>query len=143
MFANGGGGCTETPGVANTGGGGGGGYGAAATGSAGGSGIVIIKYGPPSAGYVTMDLDDANNFSLAITTDTTLNMPSHPTPGQSGIITITQGSTPHTLAYDTFWNFIGGVVPDLTATAGAVDLLTYYVESATRATCSLLKNSTR
>ena len=71
----------------------------------------------------------------------TLGMPLNPVQGQSGAITITQGpTTPGTLAYNTFWKFPGGVVPSLTATADAVDVFTYYIESATRATCALLKD---
>jgi hypothetical protein len=60
--------------------------------------------------------------------------------GQSGIITITQGATPYTLAYNTFYKFAGGTVPTLTATVGAVDTFAYYVESASRATCQLIKD---
>jgi len=44
------------------------------------------------------------------------------------------------LAYNTFYKFAGGTVPTLTATASAVDTFAYYVESATRATCQLIKD---
>ena len=94
---------------------------------------------PPS---VEIDLDTANNFAMAMTQDTALAAPTHPVQGQSGVIVITQhASAPKTLAYDAFWKFPGGTVPDLTATNSAVDVFTYYVESATRATCALLKDS--
>jgi hypothetical protein len=42
------------------------------------------------------------------------------------------------LAYNTFWKFAGGTLPDLTATAGAVDVFAYNVESTTRATAQLI-----
>ena len=76
-----------------------------------------------------------------MTENSTLSEPSNPVQGQSGCIVITQdAATPRTLAFDTFWKFPGGTVPTLTATAGAVDVFTYYIESATRATCALLKD---
>ena len=90
---------------------------------------------------IAIDLDAANNFQITMTEDSTLAAPSHPVAGQSGAIVITQqaGSpfTPFALAFDAFWKFPGGTVPVLTATAGAVDTFVYYVESPTRATCSL------
>lgn len=93
-----------------------------------------------SAGSIAINLAANNNFSHTTTENTTLAAPSNPVAGQSGVITITQGATPYTLAYATFWKFPGGTVPTLTATAGAVDVFAYYIESATRATCSLIKD---
>ena len=93
------------------------------------------------AATISIDLATNNNFSyLTVTGNTTLGLPSNPVAGQSGVITITQGATARTMAYNTFWKFAGGTVPTLTATAGAVDVLVYSVESATRATCQLIKD---
>ncbi len=89
---------------------------------------------------IAVDLAVNNNFSHTTTENTTLASPSNPVAGQSGVITITQGATPRTLAYNSFWKFAGGVVPTLTATGGAVDVLTYYVESGSRATAQLVKD---
>ena len=76
---------------------------------------------------------------MTMTENSTLSAPSNPVQGQSGCIVITQDpTTPRTLAYNAFWKFPGGTVPTLTASAGAVDVFTYYIESGTRATCSLL-----
>ena len=72
--------------------------------------------------------------------NSTLAAPSNPVAGQSGVIVITQGATAYTLAYNTFYKFAGGTVPTLTATVGAVDTFAYYVESASRATCQLIKD---
>ena len=87
---------------------------------------------------IAVDLATNNNFSHTTTENTTLSLPSNPVAGQSGVITITQGATPRTLAYNTFWKFAGGTVPTLTATGGAVDVLAFSVESATRATAQLI-----
>ena len=89
---------------------------------------------------MAINLATNNNFSHTTTENTTLSAPSNPVAGQSGVITITQGGTARTLAYNTFWKFAGGTVPTLTATAGAVDVFAYNVESATRCTAQLIKD---
>jgi hypothetical protein len=89
---------------------------------------------------IAIDLATNCNFSYTTTQNSTLAAPSNPVAGQSGVIIITQGATPYTLAYNTFYKFAGGTVPTLTATASAVDTFAYYVESATRATCQLIKD---
>jgi len=93
-----------------------------------------------SAAAIAINLATNNNFSHTTSENTTLSAPSSPVAGQSGVITITQGATARTLAYNTFWKFPGGTVPSLTATVGAVDVFVYNVESATRATCQLIKD---
>jgi len=94
-----------------------------------------------TSGATAIDLDEGNNFTYTMTENSTLAAPSNPIQGQSGVIVVTQhASAPKTLAYNAFWKFPGGVVPSLTATADAVDVFTYYIESDTRATCALLKD---
>jgi hypothetical protein len=93
-----------------------------------------------TAASIAINLATNNNFSHTTTENTTLAAPSNPVAGQSGVIVITQGATARTLAYNTFYKFAGGTVPALTATASAVDSFAYYVESATRATCQLIKD---
>lgn len=89
---------------------------------------------------VAINLATNNNFSYATVEDSTLAAPSNPVAGQSGAIVITQGATARTLAYNSFYKFAGGTIPTLTATVGAVDTFIYYVESASRATCQLIKD---
>ena len=89
---------------------------------------------------IAINLATNCNFSYATVENSTLAAPSNPVAGQSGIIIITQGATARTLAYNTFYKFAGGTVPTLTATIGAVDAFAYYVESASRATCQLIKD---
>ena len=93
-----------------------------------------------SAASIAINLATNNNFSHTTTENTTLAAPSNAVAGQSGVITITQGATPRTLAYSTFYKFAGGIVPTLTATASAVDVFVYNVESSSRATCQLVKD---
>jgi hypothetical protein len=94
-----------------------------------------------TTGATVIDLDTGNNFTMTMTENSTLSAPSNPVQGQSGCIVITQhASAAKTLAYNAFWKFPGGTVPVLTTAVGAVDVFTYYVESATRATCALLKD---
>jgi len=93
-----------------------------------------------SANTIAINLATNNNFSHTTGENTMLSAPSNPVAGQSGVITITQGATARTLAYNTFWKFAGGIVPTLTATVGAIDTFVYNVESATRATCQLIKD---
>ena len=93
-----------------------------------------------SAAAIAVNLATNNNFSYTTVENSTLSLPSNPVAGQSGVITITQGATVRTLAYNTFWKFAGGTVPTLTATAAAVDMFVYQIESATRATCQLIKD---
>jgi hypothetical protein len=93
-----------------------------------------------SAASIAIDLSLANNFTYTTSENTTLAAPTNAVAGQSGVIVITQGATARTLAYNTFWKFAGGTVPTLTATIGAVDVFAYYVDSASRATCNLVKD---
>jgi hypothetical protein len=93
-----------------------------------------------SGASIAINLATNNNFSHTTTENTTLAAPSSPVAGQSGVITITQGATPRTMAFNTFYKFAGGTVPTLTATASAVDVFVYNVESSTRATCQLIKD---
>ena len=89
---------------------------------------------------IAVNLATTNNFSHTLTENTTLAAPSNPVAGQSGVITFTQhASSPKTLAYNAFWKFPSGVVPTLTATNSAVDVLTYYVNATGYATCNLIK----
>ena len=90
---------------------------------------------------ITPNFSAANYFSLTIGGVRTLANPTNQTAGQSGTIVITQdGTGGRTLAYGSNYKFPGGTVPTLTTTAGAVDTLVYYVESASRITCRLIND---
>ena len=88
---------------------------------------------------VTPDFSLSNNFTLTLAGNRTLANPTNLVAGQSGVIVITQDATgSRTLAFGSAWKFENGAAPSLTTTAGAVDTLAYYVESATRITAKLL-----
>lgn len=91
------------------------------------------------AATITPDFAVANNFSVTLGGNRTLANPSNQTAGQSGIIVITQdGTGSRTLAFGSNWKFASGTAPSLTTTAAAVDVLAYYVESASRITARLI-----
>jgi hypothetical protein len=59
--------------------------------------------------------------------------------GQSGIIKLSQdGTGGRTLSFGSYWDFPAGVVPSLTTTASAVDILAYYVDTSTNITARLV-----
>ena len=91
-----------------------------------------------SSASIAVNLNLANNFTHTTTENTTLANPSNMTAGQYGVIVITQGATPRTMAFGSNWKFSGGTAPTLTPTASAVDVLAYYVESASRITARLI-----
>lgn len=88
---------------------------------------------------ITPDFSLGNNYSVTLGGNRTLANPTNITAGQSGVIVITQdGTGSRTLAYGSYFKFAGGTAPTLTTTAAAVDVLAYYVESATRVTAKLI-----
>jgi len=90
---------------------------------------------------ITPNFNNANNFSVTLGGNRTLANPTNLTAGQSGVIVITQdGSGSKTLAYGSNWKFPGGTAPTLTTTANAVDVLVYYVESASRISARLISD---
>ena len=93
------------------------------------------------AATIAVDLSLGNNFSVTLGGNRTLGAPTNTTAGQSGVIVVTQdGTGSRTLAYNSIYKFAGGTAPTLTTTASAVDVLAYYVESATRITVTSLLN---
>ena len=88
---------------------------------------------------IATDLSLGNNFSVTLGGNRTLANPTNIVAGQSGIIVLTQdGTGSRTLAYGSYFKFPAGTAPTLTTTAGAVDVLAYYVESSTRITARLV-----
>jgi hypothetical protein len=90
---------------------------------------------------ITPDFANGNNFSVTLGGNRTLANPSNLTAGQSGVIVVTQdGTGSRTLAFGSYWKFAGGTAPTLTTTASSVDVIAYYVESATRITAQAILN---
>jgi len=88
---------------------------------------------------ITPDFSLGNNYSVTLGGNRTLANPTNLTAGQSGVIVVSQdGTGSRTLAFGGYWKFPGGTAPTLTTTASAVDVLAYYVESASRITARLV-----
>ena len=88
---------------------------------------------------ITPDFSAGNNFSVTLGGNRTLANPTNLTAGQGGAITVTQdGTGGRTLAFGSNWKFPGGTAPTLTTTAAAVDVIAYYVESASRITARVV-----
>jgi hypothetical protein len=92
-----------------------------------------------SASTITPNFNNSNNFSISLSTNTTIANPSNLTAGQSGAIAITYNGA-YTVAFGSYWKFAGGTAPTATSTSGKVDVLVYYVESSTRISAQLLLN---
>ena len=92
-----------------------------------------------SSGTITLNMATANNVSMTLTGSATLANPTNLTAGQSGVIVVTQdGTGGKTLAFGNNWKFPGGTAPTLTTAANAVDVIAYYVESASRITARVV-----
>ena len=84
------------------------------------------------AASITTNLALGNNYSVTLAGNRTLANPSNITAGQSGSIFITQdGTGSRTLAYGSYFKFVGGTAPVLSTTASAIDRLDYVVKSST------------
>lgn len=91
---------------------------------------VVTEIFSDGGGTLSMNMADSNDFKHLTTEDTLLDNPVNVVAGQSGVITVTQGSTPRVLTFGSYWKSIGGVAGTLTNTAGAVDIITYVVVSS-------------
>ena len=77
------------------------------------------------------DFSSNNFFAVTLGGSVTIANPTNQVAGQSGAITVTQdGSGSRTLSFGSDFDFAGGTAPTLTATAAAIDVLSYYVVSA-------------
>ena len=91
---------------------------------------------------VAIDLADSNHFSLTIGGNRTLDNPANATPGQSGMITVTQDATGgRVLSFASNWSFADGVAPVLSTDGGAVDALAYFVISNTSILISIAESN--
>jgi hypothetical protein len=80
-----------------------------------------------TSGVILLDFGAGNNFDITLGGSSTLNTPTTPSGGQTGIITIRQDSVgSRLLSYSGGWQFTGGTAPTLTTTASGVDVLSYY-----------------
>lgn len=91
-----------------------------------------------STGQITPDFSTANNFTLAMTVNTTLARGTNAQPGQSGWIAVTQNSTAKTLAYDsTFYKFTATATLSTATAVGTGDVIRYNILTTTSAECEI------
>jgi hypothetical protein len=81
---------------------------------------------------ITPDFATANNFTVTLAGNRTIDNPTNLTAGQSGSIFIVQdGTGSRTASWGSYWDFAAGAAPTLTTDANAVDRVDYVVRSST------------
>lgn len=101
---------------------------------------VALSY---AAGSFAVDFALSNNFSIALTENSTLSNPINLEVyvGQSGQITVTQNaSVAKTLDFGSYWKNVDGSVPTVSTTLSAVNLIAYYVNAGNHISFSLIKH---
>ena len=84
------------------------------------------------ASSIATNIALSNNFSIQLGGNRTLSNPSNITAGQSGSLFITQDSSgSRTLAYGSYFKFVGGTAPVLSTGAASIDRLDYIVKNST------------
>jgi len=94
-----------------------------------------------SSGTATADFSLANNFSITLSETTLIGNPTNIVAGQSGVIFITQDSTPRAVSWGSYWDFSSvNNPPSVSTGSGALDLLVYVCRSSTSIQAQLLTN---
>jgi hypothetical protein len=94
------------------------------------------------AATIAVDMSTFINAVVTLGGNRAMGNPTNEKPGQTGVIRIVQdGTGSRALTFGTDWEFAGGTVPTLTTTAGATDLLFYYVIATDRIFANLMKAS--
>jgi hypothetical protein len=105
--------------------------------TAGQRGAVVSVAG---SGTVVINLALGNNFAATLSGTTTFGLPSGMTAGQSGALVLSQDGTGSRLVSFSGWKFPGGTAPTATTTASGIDLVVYYVESASRISARMIND---
>lgn len=89
----------------------------------------------------TFDFNTFINTAVTLTGNITTMTLTNVKAGKAGTITFIQdGTGSRTAVFSTTFKFAGGVIPSLTTTASAIDILTYSCRSATFCIASLMKD---
>jgi len=97
------------------------------------SSVVFSQNATTTSGTVTLDFDAYQNHFLTLNGNITLANPSTENVGQAGVIALKQdGSGSRTLSLGTDWETVQGAGYTLTTTAGATDIIPYYVVGTNR-----------
>jgi len=96
------------------------------TGLVGACGPMFTAQTLVDADHISWDLDDGGSAKVTLAGDRTLDNPTHMVDGAIYRLRVIQDATgTRTLAYGAAYLWPGGVVPALSATAGAVDIVTW------------------
>ena len=83
------------------------------------------------AASISIDFDTAQNFSVTLAGNRTLESPSNIDPGQTGSIFVIQDTTGgRTLSFGSVWKFAGGTAPTLSTGTSATDRIDYVVQTS-------------
>lgn len=81
---------------------------------------------------IAVDFDTAQNFTVTLGGNRTLENPTNIDTGQTGSIMVIQdGTGSRTLSYGSYWKFAGGTAPTLSTVSAAVDRIDYIVQTST------------
>ena len=78
---------------------------------------------------VTLNMNNANHFSLTANGNITIANPTNTTAGQSGSITVVANGS-YTTSFGSHWRFATGSAPTLSTVAAKQDRIDYYVFSS-------------
>lgn len=94
------------------------------------------------AAEIDVDASLSNNFELELTGENgELQNPTNTSSGVTLNFAIRQdGTGGHTLSFDTAYKFPGGTAPTITTDAGAEDMISCYVRSASNILCSFVQD---
>lgn len=93
-----------------------------------------------SATAIATDASLSNVFTLTLVHNATLSNPSNLKSGSTYIWVVTQGTAVKTLDYGTNFLFSGGTHPTLTASAGAVDVISGVYIATGKLYCSIIQD---
>jgi len=81
---------------------------------------------------IAVNFDTAQNFTVTLGGNRTLENPTNIDAGQTGSIMVIQdGTGSRTLSYGSYWKFAGGTAPTLSTVSAAVDRIDYIVQTST------------
>lgn len=101
-------------------------------------GAVVVLTSTSS--QVAIDLSAGNNFSLAMTEQSTLAAPTNVVAGQGGAIVVSRGTAAYTLSFNSFFKWPGTTTGVLTTATGSVDAVIYQTYSTSAAVCQMINN---
>lgn len=101
---------------------------------------VTITNVSSSAGILTLDLNASNDFSIQLSENTTLGIPSNldTSEGLSGMMLVRQNATAaKTLAFNAFFRFTNGAIPLVTTSLNGYDRMPFHIDKVLQSTVTI------